>query len=307
MACLCPAVNTFAGAGRPAAITVGADGFHVGGTVVLPAAMSSKRQVGLVVILPGRTDTGSGITTSLALTEIHNLGDGYIRWAPTGGTDTVGPSAPTTSWAAIPACCWRDGNAHDDPAYVIAGIETLIATYPIDRSRIVVIGHSTGGFLGHKVAASRADLVTGLISINGYAPDRDGSSWAPSRPVHVTVITSLGDTLVLSAGNAGTPVSPEVPTAAYAGASLSASLWYGKNGGVGGSPTAFGVATDFDSSAGGPGAETTFERYSSPVTDGSVEIWSCNTTSHLMTVTAGTLVTFRDAIHARVQASRRLG
>lgn len=303
MACACPSANLYAGGSRPTPPTIGADGFHVGGALIYPAAFDSRKTYPLVVFLHGRGDTGTSLITELGMTELQNMDGGVIIWAPTGGTDTAGTGAPTTAWDASVACCWFDASPANDHQYIATGITTIQGTHRIDPNKIWLIGHSTGAFLAHRVAVEHADLICGIIGISGYFPSRDGTGFIPSRAVHVTIVTPTVDTIVLSAGSAA-PVPPEVPDAPYPGAATSAGYWHSLNGGSS-SLAAFGVATDFDSGA-GAGNETTFERYAVQPANGTVELWTMTGSTHLPTFTAGTRITWRDAVMARLKTMVRV-
>ncbi len=303
MACACPSANLYAGGSRPAPPTIGADGFHVGGTLIYPAAFDSRKSYPLIVFLHGRGDTGTNLITELGCGEIHNMDQGAIVWAPTGGTDTAGPSAPKTSWDASNACCWFDASPANDHQYISTGITTIASTHSIDANRVWLIGHSTGAFLAHRVAAEHADQICGIIGIAGYFPSVDGSGFTPSRAVHVTIVMPTADTLVLPTGS-GAPTPPEVPDQPYPGGATTAGIWHAKNGGSS-SLAAFGSATDFDSGA-GAGNETTFERYTVQPANGTVELWTMTNSTHLPTFTAGTRRTWQAAVIARLKAMTRV-
>ncbi len=53
-----------------------------------------------------------------------------------------------------------------EPADYVADVETLI-TRRFAGERFVVIGHSMGGQIAARLAASRPDLVDGVISVDG--------------------------------------------------------------------------------------------------------------------------------------------
>jgi poly(3-hydroxybutyrate) depolymerase len=301
MACACPATNSFAGASRPSPPTVGADGIHVGGTLRFPHAFDSRKSYPLAVVLHGRTDTGTNLLTEMALTELHNMDSGVIVWAPTGATDTAGPSAPATAWDACVACCWFDGSPSDDVAYIAAGIQTIRGLYSIDSSRIWLIGHSTGAFLANSVAAEHADVVTGIIVMNGYA-DNAGAI-TPSQPVHVHIFTATADTLVLPGGSVS-PSAPEVPDNPYIGALDLAAAWHAANGGSS-SLGAAGAAFAMDS-ADPTGSESTTQAYTVQATNGKVWVTTMTGSTHLPTMTGASRAVARDTFMGALRQMQRV-
>jgi polyhydroxybutyrate depolymerase len=291
MACPCPAPNTGI-AGRPTSF--GVDGIHGTSVFKTPPAFDSRKPNGypLAIVLPGRTDNATQILTELAITELNAMDSGVFVLSLTGKTDTAGPSAPAASWDAIPSCCWFDAFPVDDVAYVMACIAAVRAAWPIDPRRIWVIGHSTGGFLAHRLAAEHSDVITGVISYNGYGP---GLAFPqPTHAVHVHVIIGSVDTVVLPGGGDGS--GGDVPDGPYIGGVDTVNQWNIWNAAVKGvassSLAAAGAGFDIDSAVGSPNEAST-QAMTVQVADGNVWLTTLAGTAHLGTHTAGTRLAMR--------------
>jgi len=74
-------------------------------------------------------------------------------------------------WNASGGCCDLDASAPNDVTYLATLIQQIIdAGWPVDRSRIYLIGASNGGFMASRLAAERPDLVTAVwMSAGGAA------------------------------------------------------------------------------------------------------------------------------------------
>ena len=47
------------------------------------------------------------------------------------------------------------------------------AHYNVDPGRVCLIGHSNGGFMSHRFACDRADLVAAIVSLAGVPTGSD--------------------------------------------------------------------------------------------------------------------------------------
>lgn len=96
-------------------------------------------------------------------------------------------------WNADPAAYDVMGVGNDDVAYLRALIEWTLANYNVDRSRVVVMGQSNGGFMAERLRCSVSDLVTMIV-------DESGQGQSPTitcpgaRPVAAILDHSTADT-----------------------------------------------------------------------------------------------------------------
>lgn len=83
--------------------------------------------------------------------------------------------------------------------YVIAAIEALQRSHPVDPDRIFLLGHSEGGRLAYDLALERPDLFRGVILVAAPIPQRmatgDGIAAAAGR-LKVLICHSRDDTSV---------------------------------------------------------------------------------------------------------------
>ncbi|MCA9489206.1 MAG: alpha/beta fold hydrolase, partial [Myxococcales bacterium] len=70
-------------------------------------------------------------------------------------------------WNATDACCDFDGADVDDVAYLTGLLDELEASMPIDPERIVVVGHSNGGFMAWRLACEIPERLAGIASLAG--------------------------------------------------------------------------------------------------------------------------------------------
>ncbi len=72
----------------------------------------------------------------------------------------------------------------DDPGFLRDVIEETAQRFALDRKRVYLIGHSSGGFLCYRMACECADLIAGIASLAG-SQAVDPSLCLPSEPVHI--------------------------------------------------------------------------------------------------------------------------
>ncbi len=197
----------------------------------------------VVVLLHGYSSTSELIVEEVGL--LAEAGRrGSVTVLPDGLVDQVGHQF----WNATEACCdfWRNGV--DDSAYLAAVIRDVVAEQPVDPERVLVIGHSNGGFMAHRLACDHAELLSGVVSLAG-AMHLDPAQCAPSRPVDVVQVHGTFDMVVRYDGGQlmEGPLHP--------GAVDSVRMWAAANGCAGTDPAPAGGPLDVDATV--EGAEST--------------------------------------------------
>ena len=96
----------------------------------------------------------------------------------------------------MPGCCNWDGSDVDDFGYLVGLLDEAMEKYHVDRSRVALVGHSNGGYMSHRIACDRADLVTGIASIAGTSFGNMDLSCEASHPVSVLQIHGTLDATV---------------------------------------------------------------------------------------------------------------
>lgn len=211
---------------------------------------------------------------------------GYVVIVPDGTVDLSG----RRFWNATDACCDFAGSGVDDVAYLLGLIDEVEASVPIDPDRIVVIGHSNGGFMSHRLACEASDRLAGIASLAG-AGWSDTAACPATDPVSVLQIHGTNDSTIEYGG--GWLVDPEVT---YPAAEDTVADWAERNG--------CGDATDggpLDYEANVSGSETTTRTWSTCEGEAEVALWTLDGAGHIPTFTQA----FHDDVLDWLLAQRR--
>jgi polyhydroxybutyrate depolymerase len=134
----------------------------------------------LVVALHGLGGSGAGLR-------------GYSGWddvASRVGAVVAYPDSFTDGWRSQP-------DADQDVRFLTALVRRLVAREGVDRERVYVTGHSSGGFMSFRMACDRSGLVAGIGPVAGaQAPD---CAREPG-PVRVVAVHGTADETVPYAG-----------------------------------------------------------------------------------------------------------
>ena len=125
-------------------------------------------------------------------------------------------------WNATPACCAPSGSKVDDSAYLAELIDDVRDQYSVDPKRIFVLGHSNGGFMAYRMACDHADVIAGIVSLEGAMYD-DVSECDPSAPVTVVEVHGTADDVIRYEGGVNNAADSDAP--AYPSAENSVSAW----------------------------------------------------------------------------------
>ncbi|MBA3458165.1 MAG: hypothetical protein H0T42_34105 [Deltaproteobacteria bacterium] len=229
-----------------------------------PAKLTEGKRYPLYLVLHGYEGTGFWQTTHMSMNYIPDTHD-VLLLAPDGTTDRKG----NKFWNADAACCDFDGRKPDDAAYLGGLLEDVISKWPVDPARVYVIGFSNGGFMAHRLACERADLVTAIASVAGHASSTPGAC-KPAREVHVLQIHGTADEYVSYTATAG-----------GIGAEASVMQWATSN--RCGSARTEGGPFDLESRV--PGTETHSHAISGCPANGAVELWEMRGARHMPTWT----------------------
>jgi polyhydroxybutyrate depolymerase len=233
--------------------------------VTLNVPLSYKRGIAVPLVIMLHGSGASGVYEELYL-RISSESElrGFIYAYPDGTKDKSGLSF----WNATDACCDFDGSKVDDSGYLSSVIKEIEARYTIDPKRVVLIGHSNGGFMAYRMACDHADQIAGVASLAG-AMYADASKCAPSGPVSVLDIHGTADATVLYDGGAiaGIPY-PSAKQTVTDWTTLDACKATPESG-------ALDIERDL------PGAETAITRYGACAAGAAVEQWTIQGGSHL--------------------------
>jgi polyhydroxybutyrate depolymerase len=173
-------------------------------TLHVPTQLQAGQKAPLLIMLHGLGSSAE---------DIEGSGD-WPKFATEHGLAWVIPNGPRDRngrrfWNAGPSCCNFDGLPVDHVAALAELIQRLVATAPVDGARVFVGGYSNGGFMAHRFACERPELVRGIVSVAGAGPLDRSACKAPAS-LRVLEIHGDADPIVTYGGghlfnNAGLP------------------------------------------------------------------------------------------------------
>ncbi|MGC3998275.1 MAG: PHB depolymerase family esterase [Anaeromyxobacter sp.] len=236
-------------------------------TLQVPPDLQDGQRYPLVLILHGHGSSGAGHQLYFQVFQLPALRQAFVL-APDGTRDALG----LRFWNMVP----EQGSAVDDVAYLGGLLDQVMADWPIDPARVVVLGHSNGAFMAYRLACDRADVVTAIGGLAGA--DVSGHvACEPARPVSVLHVHGDEDAVVLYEGGS---LGPDLD---YPGAAASALTWAGYDA-CDGDATA-GSAIDLAHDVAG---EETLPHLATGCPAGvAVELWTIQGGSHAPTLAYG--------------------
>jgi polyhydroxybutyrate depolymerase len=165
------------------------DGLERTFTVHIPRTPDSTRAMPLVIVLHGRGGSGPRVMRWSGF-EAKAEAEGFLLVAPEG---TGEPRGWYTGFSP--------GGAIDDVGFVGALIDTVSASYRVDRTRVYVAGHSNGGVLAHRIAADLSSRIAAVAVVAGAVGARSAGGNiarinAPRGPVPVLIMHGDADGVV---------------------------------------------------------------------------------------------------------------
>ena len=224
-----------------------------------PPSFDAGRDYPLIVALHGYGGNSFQHTAYFGLTKLVTDGEALMI-APDGIVDTGGRQF----WNADPQCCDFGGKNPDDVGYIGKLVDDVLASWPVDRNRVFIIGHSNGGYMAYRMACERPDVITGIAGLAGAAASMRASC-TPERSVNVLQIHGTLDDVV-----------------PYVSGEESVQQWSDHDGCTG----PFVPGATFDLEAALPGNETRALAVACP-TGVAVELWKIEGGSHIPNFGAG--------------------
>ncbi len=175
--------------------------------VIIPSTFDNDREVGLMVLLHGYSSFAQQQNSYFGLTRQVEEQD-MILVLPNGTMD----ARSARFWNATDACCNAFRSSVDDVAYLRGLIEEAFQRFRIDRSKVILVGHSNGGFMSYRMACEASDIVTGIFSLAG-ATYKDVMACQPTHPVHIVQMHGTADATISYNGGSAYPTAPEFPSA----------------------------------------------------------------------------------------------
>ncbi|MCH1524556.1 MAG: hypothetical protein L7S41_05370, partial [Candidatus Thalassarchaeaceae archaeon] len=132
----------------------------------MPGGHNFSHKLPLVIALHGYTSSGSGVSSYFDLVDsVHE--NGHLLLRPDGTISASGQRY----WNATDACCNFWGQEVDDVAWLTILINEAITYYGADSEGVILVGHSNGGFMAHRMACERGIMIRSVISLAGATYD----------------------------------------------------------------------------------------------------------------------------------------
>jgi poly(3-hydroxybutyrate) depolymerase len=128
----------------------------------LPGGHNISHKLPLVVALHGFTNSGSFVSSYFDLIDsIHE--NGHLLLRPDGSYSATGQRY----WNATDACCNIWNEDVDDVSWLTVLINEAITYHGADPEGVILVGHSNGGFMAHRMACERGYMIRAAISLAG--------------------------------------------------------------------------------------------------------------------------------------------
>jgi len=219
----------------------------------IPANFDDGTSYPLIVVLHGYGASGFVQEAYFGVRAEQTAGRAFVI-APDGLTDSLGHQY----WNADPGCCDFDHTNVDDSGYLGGIIDHVRTAYPIDR--VLVIGHSNGGYMAYRLACDHADLVDNIVVLAGDAAT-DPAACQPAKPVEVLHLHGDADA-----------------TVPYAETAMRSVVQWAQHDGCG---TTFHSGPTLDLDAVIPGAETSVQVADGCPTGLDLELWTLAGVGHI--------------------------
>ena len=160
----------------------------------LPESYDPAVPLPVLVMLHGFTANGGWTANWWGLSKAANDA-GILLIIPEGTKDLGG----NPFWNATNFCCDFYGSKVDDVGYITGLIEEAMVHFPVNPERVYLMGHSNGGFMSHRIACDRSDLIGAIVNMGG-ATWFDPEACPNPGPVSVLQVHGSWDTTILYDG-----------------------------------------------------------------------------------------------------------
>lgn len=225
-----------------------------------PPQLPAGRRAPLLLVLHGLGASAEAIEKHTALPAFAR--EHGIAWlAPNGPLDRKG----RRFWDAGASCCNFERLPVDHVTALADLLQRSLVDERLDRNRVYVVGYSNGGFMAHRLACERPDLMRGIASVAGAGPLEAPTCKEP-RALRVLQIHGDADAIVTYGGG---HLFNDSRLPRHASAQETGTDW-GRRLGCAEKPTNAPLL-DFDAKL--PGSETQVLRYPG-CTRGAIEVWT---------------------------------
>ena len=160
----------------------------------MPGGHNISYKLPLVVALHGYIESGEFVSSYFDLIDsVHE--NGHLLLRPEGKISITGQRY----WNATDACCNTWNEDVDDVSWLTVLINEAITYYGADPEGVVIIGHSNGGFMAHRMACERGYMIRSAISFAG-ATYYDFSDCQNTGTPNILQIHGTSDSIILYEG-----------------------------------------------------------------------------------------------------------
>jgi poly(3-hydroxybutyrate) depolymerase len=187
-------------------------------TLTMPGGHDNNHPLPLVIALHGYSSSGSFNAWWMSIYDsVHE--NEHLLLTPDGTLNWIA----MRYWNATEACCNLFGSSVDDVVFLEGLISEAVANYGADPDGVILIGHSNGGFMTHRMACDRGNLIESIISLNG-ATWNDFTNDCPDtgRPNILNVHATLDGVIQYDGGTLNGAQYPSAPQ--------STSFWAARSG-----------------------------------------------------------------------------
>ena len=239
----------------------------------LPGGYDGARKLPLVVALHGYSSDGPGVAWYLELHDsVHE--NGHLLLLPSGTLDMT----LLRYWNATEACCNFYAEGPDDVEWLTSLIDEAIEHHGADPDKVVLIGHSNGGFMSHRMACERGDRIHTIISLAGATYDNFEDCAVTGYPNILNVHGTSDATIYFDGG--------EIFDESYPSASQTTTSWAARSG-CDEEATYLG---DLDLIGGSDYYETTDLEHLNCEAGNHVALWKIDDGSHVPSFPDGSLI-----------------
>ena len=146
--------------------------------------------------------------------------DGFVLVLPSGLIDSEG----SPFWNATATCCDWDDTGVDDEGHLLGLLDELATKVRIDPKRVVLLGHSAGGFMAYRLACEAPHRFSAVVSIAGSG-HLDPTVCQAKLPVSLLQVHGQLDDVMPITGDADAPGARTMLTRWGERAGCTASSW----------------------------------------------------------------------------------
>jgi poly(3-hydroxybutyrate) depolymerase len=238
-------------------------------TLYVPSSYDGQTPVPLVILLHGGGWTGQSVEDWMQFRPLAEA-RGFLYCYPDATVDRWGLQHWSETNPALDPCTDLGYPVVDDPGFLRRVIEETARRFAVDRKRVYLIGHSSGGFECYRMACEHADLIAAIANLDG-SQAVDPSFCVPSEPVNILDIRGTADESAYWGAAVTIASGFYVNSNQGPGAVRTIQMWAGHNGAK---DLVTDPAASMDLVLDTPGLDTVVTRYTQHPPGGAVELWT---------------------------------